>query len=182
MTKSNTPSENQEVVQTGPTIVDREIERDALAADLFAANIEIAELKAKLKERVTVEQATAIREKVGTNSAKLPWPQDRGGITSLLRREGARAIGRIGGREDRLELVLEVLDILREYAIEKYEFQRTAADNKRKAAEERAEFIRTQRKREAATAIQAKVDLAKQSNKEAKALKKEFDALYNKEV
>ena len=123
----------------------------------------------------------AIREKVGTNSAKLPWPQDKGGITSLLRREGARAIGRIGGRKERLDLVLEVLDILRQYAIEKYEFQRTAADAKRTAAEERAEFIRTQRKREAATAIEAKVALARQSNKEAKALQKEYDNLYSKD-
>lgn len=166
MTKSNAPSETPEV--------------EKLAADLFAADTEIAELKAKLAKGVTSAQEQAIREKVGTNSAKLPWPQDRGGITSLLRREGARAIGRIGGRKDRLDLVLEVLDILRQYAIEKYEFQRTAVDSKRKAAEDRAEFVRTQRKREAATAIKAKVALAKQSNKEARALQKDFDALYTK--
>jgi len=117
----------------------------------------------------------AIREKVGTNSAKLPWPQDRNGTTLMLRREGARSIGRIGGREDRLALVLETLEILRMYAIEKYEAQIESKAAKKERADARQAFKEEQAIREAKAAISEKRKQARANNAEAKRLEREFN-------
>ncbi len=51
-----------------------------------------------------------------TNAAKLPWPQDRAGMTSQLKREGCRAIGRMGGNPERFDVVLQVLRVLAHHA------------------------------------------------------------------
>ena len=62
--------------------------------------------------------------KVGTNSNKLPWPQDKSGATQELRRGAVRAIGRIMGSEENLKRVLETLEVAKLYAVERMEEQR----------------------------------------------------------
>lgn len=78
--------------------------------------------------------------KVGTNSSKLPFPQDRGGITQELRRGGVRAIGRIAGNEDALETVLQTLEVLADYARERCEEQKQELANRRARIQERADI------------------------------------------
>ena len=74
---------------------------------------------------------------VGTNSNKLPWPQDNSGSTQELRRGAVRAIGRIMGSEDNLKKVLETLEVARLYAIERMEEQQIEMKVKVKAMEDR---------------------------------------------
>lgn len=55
------------------------------------------------------------------NPATLPFPLDEGGFTSLLRREGVRAAGRIRMSEDKLKVYLKTLQILGQHAIARRE-------------------------------------------------------------
>ena len=61
-----------------------------------------------------------------TNPSKLPWPQDRVGMTSQLKREGCRAIGRMGGDPTNFDTVMSVLRVLARHAQAKLEEQRTS--------------------------------------------------------
>lgn len=54
--------------------------------------------------------------KITTNSLALDWPQDLYGITQQLKREGCRAIGRMGGDSNNYELVMSVLKTLAAHA------------------------------------------------------------------
>ena len=63
-------------------------------------------------------------ERYETNPRKLPWPQDIGGITAKLQREGCRAIGRIGGQDKHYAVVLEVLRVLAKHAESKLQQQK----------------------------------------------------------
>ena len=53
---------------------------------------------------------------VGTNSNKLPWPQDKSGSTQELRRGIVRAIGRMSGSDESFDLVIETLEVGAAYA------------------------------------------------------------------
>ena len=64
-----------------------------------------------------------------TNPSKLPWPQDRVGMTSQLKREGCRAIGRMGGDPGNLDTVMSVLRVLANHAKAKLEEQRVSRAN-----------------------------------------------------
>jgi len=128
--------------------------------------------------KATAERKEAILAKVGTNSAKLPWGQDKQGITLLLRREGSRAIGRMGGRPERLALVIETLEILTEYAKVKFEFQNDQKVNRRKAAEARAAVERNARRTEAKNAIKTRLADAAEAKKEGVRLQAAFDKEY----
>lgn len=63
-----------------------------------------------------------------TNPAKLVWPQDTVGMTSQLRREGCRAIGRMSGDGNNLELVIGVLRVLAFHAKAKFLEQEISRD------------------------------------------------------
>ena len=58
-----------------------------------------------------------------TNERLLPWPQDVHGMCQGLRREGARAIGRMNGDPARLKLLLDTIAVLTEYAHDKLKWQ-----------------------------------------------------------
>lgn len=60
-----------------------------------------------------------------TNPSKLPWPQDRVGMTAQLKREGCRAIGRMGGNTDNFDTVMSVLRVLAHHAAAKLKEQST---------------------------------------------------------
>lgn len=77
--------------------------------------------------------------KVGTNSNKLPWPQDKSGATQELRRGAVRAIGRIMGSEENLKRVLETLEVAKLYAVERMEEQRKEMTLTKERAEARKE-------------------------------------------
>ncbi len=68
-----------------------------------------------------------------TNPRRLPWPQDKGGITAKLQREGCRAIGRIGGRDNAYDVVMEVLRVLAKHAESKLAAQKVGLKNRRNA-------------------------------------------------
>jgi len=70
-------------------------------------------------------------ERYETNARKLPWPQDIGGITAKLQREGCRAIGRIGGQDAHYEVVMEVLRVLAKHAESKLAAQKEHLSNRR---------------------------------------------------
>ena len=68
---------------------------------------------------------------------KLPWPFDHNRITYDLRREGCRSIGRMNGKEENLELVIEVLRVLAKHAKDKLEHQKKHKANIQVLAEKR---------------------------------------------
>ncbi len=63
-----------------------------------------------------------------TNPSKLPWPQDRVGMTTQLKREGCRSIGRMGGNPDNFDTVMSVLRVLAHHAQAKLEEQRSGKE------------------------------------------------------
>jgi len=91
-----------------------------------------------------------------TNPAKLPWPTDSTGMTGHLKREGCRAIGRMGGDDANLEVVMEVLRILAKHA-------------KAKLLEQKAEQLRA--------VSQLAVDTATQAIANERAANRQEDAL-----
>lgn len=116
-----------------------------------------------------VEQPTADAKPI-VNSQKLPWPQDTAGITSRFKREACRAVGRMGGKVERLKLIKEVLEVINAYADAKFEQQ--VVNNKRlikERAEKRAKEV-LQREKEARAYAE---DISKQAaalTAEAKAI------------
>lgn len=95
-----------------------------------------------------------------TQAAKLKFPQDTVGFTSSFKRETARAIGRIGGKEANLKIMLDTLDILRQYAIDKCEAQGIAVVAKRDAQIEQAKVaIAADQKRKAIRIAQKKAEI-----------------------
>ncbi len=98
-----------------------------------------------------------------SNASKLPWPQDTLGITHRLRREGCRAIGRMDGKAERLELVMSTLRVLAKHGGAKLDQQ---IASKAKTAE-------LQLARSEAAAIQNAAQLLRQEN----ALRKQIGGL-----
>jgi hypothetical protein len=80
-----------------------------------------------------------------SNSVNLVFPLDRTGFTTVLRKEGARAVGRIGGDDERLAIYLSTLRVLGDHAKAKLVAQKTA----KVTAQERADalVLREQRAR-----------------------------------
>lgn len=76
---------------------------------------------------------------IGTNAEKLPWPQDIGGITSRLKREGCRSIGRINGKDAAFETVMNVLKVLAQHAKVKLVAQKKHNDDLKTKDTERRE-------------------------------------------
>ena len=75
---------------------------------------------------------------IPTNPAKIDWPQDRAGMTSRLKREGCRAIGRMAGDPINLDVTIGVLRILAQHAKDKFAEQvDIKAGNLAKLAEQR---------------------------------------------
>lgn len=77
--------------------------------------------------------------KVPSNPNAVEWPSDPMGITSMFKKEGVRASGRVNGHKDKLRLFLATLDVLREHAIERYKAQVEINAEVSKAGIDRAE-------------------------------------------
>lgn len=90
-----------------------------------------------------------------TNSAALEWPQDTYGFTSMLRKEGARAAGRIKGDPEKLNTYLQTLQVLGEHAQAKMaaQVEQNAADIA--AAKARFEQDRSQERAAARRRVQS---------------------------
>lgn len=67
-------------------------------------------------------KSTTVKTKI-TNESKLVLPQDIGGFSVNFRREAARSVGRIMADEKKLKCFLEMLDIFKQYAKDRYEHQ-----------------------------------------------------------
>ncbi len=105
-----------------------------------------------------------------TNAEKLPWPQDLGGITSRLKREGCRSIGRINGNDKHYATVMEVLRVLAKHAKVKI-----VAQKKRNDDLKLADIAR--RERSAATKAGDRVLKLRNIEKDMEHLKKQHAAL-----
>lgn len=121
----------------------------------------------------TKEPTTVEREVSGkfTNPRDLQWPHDNFGFTSMTRKEGARAIGRIKGDPQKLDVFLQTLRVLAEHAKAKIEDQqkhaaRTAAATRNREA---AEYARSVAEQEAEV---SRLEKLLRSAKEAVAAKK----------
>lgn len=88
------------------------------------------------------------------NPRALQWPFDATGFTTLLRKEGVRAIGRIKGSREKLDVLIATLKVLGEHARVKAAAQVADAKQRAAALENRAaaEYERSlaDQKREAA--------------------------------
>ncbi|SEN67588.1 hypothetical protein SAMN05216227_102035 [Pseudorhodobacter antarcticus] len=96
----------------------------------------------------TVTDKAAVAEVSGkfTNPLDIKFPFDDTGFTSMLRKEGARAVGRIGGDAVRLQVFLNTLRVLGEHAKVKIAAQvaQKAKDLERMEAENAKEAERHQ--------------------------------------
>lgn len=72
-----------------------------------------------------------------SNPRDIAFPHDDAGFTTLLRKEGVRAAGRVKGDADKLKVFLETLKVLGEHAKAKVE-----ADNAEKTARAKAAEVR----------------------------------------
>lgn len=98
------------------------------------------------KEPTTVNE-TPVRKVTGkvTNSRDITWPHDQFGFTSMLRKEGVRAVGRIKGDKEKLAVLIESLRVIAEHGRAKIVDQHkdlaqteAAAKNRALAAEARS--------------------------------------------
>lgn len=86
----------------------------------------------------TVKDDTpAVRKPFGktSNPTNLVFPLDTTGFTTTLRKEGARAVGRINGDTERLEVFIATLRVLGDHAKTKLEAQKDARAAALKQAE-----------------------------------------------
>lgn len=91
------------------------------------------------KEPTTVEAPKA-NGKV-TNPRDIVWPFDTWGFTSMLRKEGVRAIGRIKGHDEKMDIFLHTLKALGEHAKAKIGDQKKAIARDEAAAKNRQEAM-----------------------------------------
>lgn len=93
-----------------------------------------------------------------TNPRAIEWPYDQHGFTTLLRKEGVRAVGRIKGDKAKLDVLIQTLKVLGEHARAKIADQmkdaaqtaaarqnREAAEYARSLADQKAEVARLKR-------------------------------------
>ena len=76
-------------------------------------------------KQTTVNEASKVDGKQ-TNPRKIVWPHDPYGITSMLKKEGVRAVGRIKGDPKKLDVFLGVLRALVDHSRVKTDAQRVA--------------------------------------------------------
>lgn len=74
------------------------------------------------------KKSATVKTKI-VNESKLQLPQDIGGFSVNFRREAARSVGRIMSDEKKLECFLEMLDIFKQYATDRFEHQLVVRDN-----------------------------------------------------
>jgi len=84
------------------------------------------------------KKSTTAKPKV-VNESKLVLPQDIGGFTVNFRREAARSVGRIMADGQKLEVFLELLDVFKQYAIDRFEHQEVVMQ---RALADKAEKLR----------------------------------------
>lgn len=109
-------------------------------------------------------------ESFPTNPEKLPWPQDIGGITAKLRREGCRSIGRMNGIDRHYNTVMDVLRVLAKHAEAKLAVQK-------KLSITRAETFEQKRLDRATAREGDRVLKLRNLAKDMEHMKKQYDAL-----
>lgn len=135
----------------------------------------ITETKDKVVAPKSVQTFTK-KEVGGVNAAKLPWPQDKQGITSRLKREIARSIGRVQGDEAKRKLVEEVLAIGNTYLKDKFKDQVNRRENAVALAKEKQAKELAQNKASRIAYAKDQKRIAEQAMKEAEVLQAAIDA------
>lgn len=87
-----------------------------------------------------VEQAVPQRTVSGdfSNPGLIEWPFDQYGFTTVLRKEGVRAIGRVNGNPEKAEVLLGTLQVLAQHLKARVPDQQAAIEQVVAAAENRA--------------------------------------------
>ena len=83
-------------------------------------------------------------------------PRDPRGLTTALKREFARSIGRMGGKQENLEVVVETAKAFIKHAQVKVKEQKAAQEAAVKAAHEKAEKLRAQTVKSAELKVKTK--------------------------
>ena len=124
------------------------------------------------KEPTTVAPEVAFDGNV-SNPLDIKWPFDPHGFTSMLRKEGVRAVGRISGNDAKLEVFTQTLRALAQHASVKIETQKREAEIAAAAAQNiiEAEYARSlaDQKREAER-LRAMADAAEAAVKAKEAM------------
>tara|TARA_Y100000296_G_scaffold66371_1_gene78401 strand:+ start:33256 stop:33801 length:546 start_codon:yes stop_codon:yes gene_type:complete len=86
------------------------------------------------------KESTTVTDKksVPSNPMDVEWPQDVAGFSTMLRKEGVRAAGRVNGKKDKLSLLIETLDTLKAHAVSRYKAQKEIEAQADRSAEQRA--------------------------------------------
>lgn len=92
------------------------------------------------KQKPTTVETPAERTVTGnvTNPREIEFPFDQHGFTTLLRKEGVRAVGRIKGDREKLSVFISTLKVLGEYSKAKLEAQEAEKAQMLQAVENRA--------------------------------------------
>lgn len=119
------------------------------------------------------EATTVETRKVSGNTtvpSKIEFPFDEYGFTTLLRKEGVRAVGRINGDESKLSVFIQTLQVLAEYARAKIEDQAKVRERQLAAVKNRrdAEYARSIADQEAEVARLEKVLVSAKASLDAK--------------
>ena len=92
----------------------------------------------------TPHETVVTQEQMLAGTPKSPvWPRDQYGMTSGLRRELARAAGRINGDPRKLEVFIETLKVGGQWAKDRMEVQAQVKEKSRAAAMKREEDAQT---------------------------------------
>lgn len=92
----------------------------------------------------TTDEPTTVARTVSgkyVNPRDLEFPFDPHGFTSMLRKEGVRAVGRIKGDDAKLKVLLETLKVIGEHAKAKIVDQKREAQQTATAQKNRADAV-----------------------------------------
>jgi hypothetical protein len=88
----------------------------------------------------TEKPTTVVNGKV-SNPRDIVWPVDPWGFTSMLKKEGVRAVGRIKGHDEKMDIFLHTLRALGEHAKTKIADQKADAEKTAAAIQNRIDAM-----------------------------------------
>lgn len=129
---------------------------------------------AKEKKPTTVEAPERKANGKVVNPRSIEWPADTFGFTTCLKKEGVRAVGRIKGDKEKLEVLNGVLRCIAQHAAAKIEDQVKDAEQMQAAAKNRADaaYVRSIQDQEREVARLEALTASAKATLEAKKMEK----------